>query len=140
MERRRSHATSAFWTWRCSFYAVTLLLLSLSAAIAQERGLPDRDPGLACELVKNEDALLLDVRTWWEYTVYRLPDSKNIWVSELSERLDEVAEALEGEKNKPIVVYCSKGVRAAEAKKILLEAGFSRVTNLGGVSDWKACD
>jgi len=126
--------------WCGLFLTVVLSLVSLSPAFAQESGLPDRDPGLACELVNNEDALLLDVRTWWEYTVYRLPGSRNIWVSELSDRLDEVTEALEGEMDKPIVVYCSKGVRAAEAKKILLEAGFLRVTNLGGVSDWKACE
>lgn len=41
-----------------------------------------------------------------------------------------------GDKNKPIVVYCKTGTRAARAKTILLEAGYTQVTNLGGIDDW----
>jgi rhodanese-related sulfurtransferase/lysophospholipase L1-like esterase len=107
---------------------------------ARKQELPDRDPLLACELVRNEDALLLDVRTWWEYSVYRIPGARNIWVGDLPKRLDEVNQALGGNRDKPIVVYCTKGMRASKAKEILWEAGFGRVTNLGGISDWRNCD
>jgi rhodanese-related sulfurtransferase len=98
---------------------------------------PDRNPQLACDWVKHEDALLLDVRTWMEYSAFRLPGARNIWVGELKQRLGELTRVLGGSRDKPIVVYCTMGVRAGEAKKILEEAGFSRVTNLGGISDWK---
>jgi rhodanese-related sulfurtransferase len=90
--------------------------------------------------VKYQDALLLDVRTWWEFSLYRLPGATNIWVEELGERLEEISRALEGKKDRPIVVYCTKGVRAGKAKEILQQAGFTRITNLGGISDWKDCD
>lgn len=112
----------------------------LAPVLARDLELPDRDPELACKWVKHEDALLLDVRTWPEYSMYRLPGAKNIWVGELPKRLYEVTQALGGRKDKPIVVYCTKGVRAGEAKKILQDAGFSRITNLGGISDWRDCE
>jgi rhodanese-related sulfurtransferase len=115
------------------------LFISVTTLFAEATALPDRDPRLACELVKHEDALLLDVRTWQEYSAYRLPGARNIWVGELSKRLDEVIEALGGTRDKAIVVYCTKGVRAGKAKQILQDAGFSRVTNLGGISDWRDC-
>jgi len=118
---------------------VLFFSIHLTPLLAEAPSLPDRDPKLACELVEQEDALLLDVRTWWEYSAYRLSGARNIWVGVLSKRLDEVAEALGGKKDKAIVVYCTKGVRAAKAKQILQDAGFSRVTNLGGISDWMDC-
>jgi phage shock protein E len=105
-----------------------------------EAGLPDRDAGLACELVTKEGALLLDVRTAKEFSEVRLPGAKHIWVEDLKKRLDEVDRYTGGERDKPIVVYCARGGRASEAKKILLEAGYGRVTNLGGLSDWKDCE
>ena len=119
---------------------VLFLCIHLAPLLAETRILPDRDPQLACELVKHEDALLLDVRTWWEFAAYRLSGARNIWVEDLSKRLDEVAEAVGGRKDKAIVVYCTKGLRAEQAKKILQDAGFSRVTNLGGISDWRDCE
>ena len=102
----------------------------------QEAGLPDRDPGLACEWVTREGALLLDVRTAKEFSEVRLPGAKHIWVEDLKKRPDEVDRYTGGDRGKPIVVYCAKGGRAGRAKEILLEAGYSRVTNLGGLSDW----
>ena len=127
---------------RFRLLSLGLLIWTVSLCRAESSGpiLPDRDPELACDLVKYEDALLLDVRTWWEFSLYRLPGAKNIWVGDLYKRLNEVSEALGGEKNRAIVVYCTKGVRAEKAKQILMEAGYTRVTNLGGLSDWKDCD
>jgi phage shock protein E len=107
---------------------------------AENQSLSDNDPTLACELVKHEGALLLDVRTWWEYSWSHVPGAKNISVDELSNRLGDVDRLLGGKKGRPIVVYCTKGVRAGEAKTILQKAGFTRITNLGGMSDWQDCD
>jgi len=41
-----------------------------------------------------------------------------------------------GDKTKPIVVYCGSGRRAATAKEKLVAAGYTQVTNLGGIADW----
>ncbi|KZY34717.1 hypothetical protein A3752_05365 [Oleiphilus sp. HI0081] len=39
------------------------------------------------------------------------------------------------DKNTEIVVYCARGVRAEKAKNALIAAGYSRVTNAGGIDD-----
>ncbi len=40
------------------------------------------------------------------------------------------------DKDRPIVLYCASGGRAAFAGKLLIEMGYSRVYNLGGFKDW----
>ncbi|GAB4114970.1 MAG: hypothetical protein Kow001_16220 [Acidobacteriota bacterium] len=99
-------------------------------------GLPDHDPTLAKRLVEEEGALVLDVRTPREFQSGHVPQAHNIEISQLSSRLDEVRKLVNGDTSRPIVVYCAAGVRAAKAKRILMQAGFTRVTNLGGVQDW----
>jgi phage shock protein E len=99
-------------------------------------GLPDHDPDLAYRLVTQEHALLLDVRTAQEYLAGHVPGARNIDIQELPARLKEVEALVGGAKDRPIVVYCSAGVRAAQAKRILLSAGYAKVTNLGGLRDW----
>jgi rhodanese-related sulfurtransferase len=98
--------------------------------------LPDRDPALAHRLVEQEDGVLLDVRTPIEYADGHIDGATNISHDELGSRLDEIDKLTGGDKNRPIVVYCRSGARAGQAKKVLTEAGYKRVTNLGGLSDW----
>ena len=97
--------------------------------------LPDRDPALAHELVA-KGALLLDVRTPKEFGEKHLDGALNVPVDDLPGRLAEIEKLSAGDKQKPIVVYCKSGGRAGRAKAALLEAGFGRVTNLGGIDDW----
>ena len=97
--------------------------------------LPDRDPTLAYRLFQ-EGALLIDVRSPAEYEASHLEGSRLIPISELQSHLDEVVKLQGGDKNKPIVVHCQAGVRAGQAKEILMNAGFTQVTNLGNMNDW----
>ncbi|UQA55512.1 rhodanese-like domain-containing protein [Polyangium aurulentum] len=97
--------------------------------------LPDRDPALARRLV-GEGAVLLDVRTTEEYGERHLDGAVNIPVGDLGGRLAEVEKLTGGDKNKPIVVYCQTGGRSARAKTALVEAGYTQVTNVGGIDDW----
>ena len=41
-----------------------------------------------------------------------------------------------GDKTKPIVLYCGSGKRAGTAKEKLLKAGYTQVTNPGGIGDF----
>lgn len=101
----------------------------------QSAGLPDRDPALAHKLV-NEGAVLLDVRTTEEYSERHLDKAVNISVDNLSAQMSEVEKLTSGDKSKPIVVYCQRGGRAGRAKEMLTKAGYTQVTNLGGIDDW----
>jgi rhodanese-related sulfurtransferase len=111
---------------------------SCSSTVQNAGGLPDNDPQLAVRLVEEEGALLLDVRTPGEFISRRLPGSRNLPIEQLPQRLNEIEQLLQGDKNKPIVVYCTAGPRAARAKQILLKAGYNRVTNLGSIGRWPA--
>lgn len=97
--------------------------------------LPDRDAALAHRLV-DEGAVLLDVRTEKEFDERHLEGATNISHKELPDRLSEIDAATGGDKSKPIVLYCGSGHRAGIAKEALVEAGYTQVTNLGGIDDW----
>lgn len=110
------------------------------AAAASDDGLPmgpyaDRDPALAKQLVEG-GALLLDVRTPEEFAEGHVEGAINIDHTEVAGRLDEIRSLVGGDVHKPVVVYCKSGRRAGLVKQQLLDAGFDRVTNLGGLTDW----
>ncbi|WP_437720837.1 rhodanese-like domain-containing protein [Sorangium sp. So ce861] len=95
----------------------------------------DLDPALARRLVAS-GGLLLDVRTGEEYADRHIEGAVNIPIGELKGRLAEIERLTGSDKRTPIVVYCASGRRAQQAKDVLLEAGYERVTNLGGIDDW----
>jgi rhodanese-related sulfurtransferase len=82
------------------------------------------------DLFASED-LILDVRTDNEWNNGFIQDAKHIPISDLKERLNEI----QAFKDQPIFTYCAAGKRAERAKNILIENGFTNVTNLGGIAD-----
>ena len=78
------------------------------------------------------DALFLDTRAYEEFKVSRIANAR--WVGYEAFSLDKVKDVA---KNKPIVVYCSVGVRSEKVGRQLLEAGFTNVRNLyGSLFEW----
>ncbi|MEM9692011.1 MAG: rhodanese-like domain-containing protein [Myxococcota bacterium] len=104
---------------------------SASAAL---KPLPDEDPALAQKLVE-DGALLLDVRSPEEFAASHIKGANNVPIEDLAQDVSGVKK-LASDPNRPIVVYCMSGGRAGRAKKVLTEAGYTQVTNLGGLSDW----
>lgn len=84
-------------------------------------------------LVKDKGAFLLDVRTPSEFAEGHIEGATNIPVQELDAKLS----TLESKKGQDIVVYCRSGARSAQAKRKLEAAGFTKVHDLGGMSNWK---
>lgn len=78
------------------------------------------------------NALIVDVRTSWEYERWHYPGAINIPVQELDKKLDELPD-----KEKYIIVYCRSGNRSTTAKNILISNGFRKVKNGGGLNDMK---
>ncbi len=103
---------------------------------AEADGLPDRDPVLAKRLVEEEGAVLLDVRTPEEYAEGNVEGSVNIPHDQIDAQLAEIEALTGGDKDKAIVVYCRSGGRAGKAKTALQAAGYTRVTNVGGMKDY----
>ncbi|TAL39069.1 MAG: rhodanese-like domain-containing protein [Spirochaetes bacterium] len=100
-----------------------LILLGASAACAAA------DPALVRQKIA-AGALVLDVRTIEEFNAGHYPGATHIPVQVLRERIGEL-----GAPGKPVVIYCRTGRRSEIARGILLEHGFTDVTNAGGLTD-----
>lgn len=98
-------------------------------------GLPDRDPELACAKAR-EGGVIVDVRTPEEFSGGHVEGAVNIPVDRIDAELDQLAKLTDGDKDKPVVVYCRSGARADRAKSALLRSGYTQVTNVGGLNDW----
>lgn len=80
---------------------------------------------------KEKDVQFIDVRTPGEYKGNHQKKFKNIPLSNLARRTNEL------DKSKEVVVICQSGMRSAKAAKILKNQGFEKVTNVkGGMSAW----
>jgi NADPH-dependent 2,4-dienoyl-CoA reductase/sulfur reductase-like enzyme/rhodanese-related sulfurtransferase len=81
------------------------------------------------ELSKQQDALVLDVRSPDEHKLGAIPGAVNIPVDELRERLGELASSLKARQT--IITYCQVGQRGYLATRILMQRGYN-VKNLSG--------
>ncbi|MCK4226375.1 rhodanese-like domain-containing protein [candidate division WOR-3 bacterium] len=80
---------------------------------------------------KNEDYLLIDVRTRKEYNTGHIPTAINIPHTEIEKHINEIPE------DKLIIVYCQVGGRASVAASKLKDLGYSEVINFGGINSYK---
>ena len=76
--------------------------------------------------------LIIDVRSSGEFEDGHVEGALNIDISDVMQgTLPDVS------KDTPIILYCRSGGRASLAKQILESAGFTDVTNGGGLLDMK---
>ena len=73
---------------------------------------------------------LIDVRTPREYSEGHIPTAINIDHREIAEAFAD------GDRDRPIVVYCRSGNRSSTAETTLRSLGYTTVVNFGGVRDW----
>lgn len=123
---------------------IAFVLLAATAACSKSEQPPapsghvagpvKKDPAAARQLIA-KGALVLDVRSPDEYQDGHVASATNIPIDGFADQLAQVAQLTGGDKSKPIVVYCAAGGRAARAKKMLDEAGYTQVVNGGGYDD-----
>jgi rhodanese-related sulfurtransferase len=88
----------------------------------------------AMAMITAEKPFILDVRSPKEFYDHCISGAVNIPVQQLSERIPEIRQF----KDKPILVYCSLGIRSVLASNLLFENGFTRIYNLkSGSNTWK---
>jgi rhodanese-related sulfurtransferase len=88
----------------------------------------------AVQLINRRDAVVLDVRDASEYASGHIPNARHVPVGEIEKRLKE----LEKLKQRPVIVVCRSGSRAAAACALLKKNGFAEVFPLkGGVLSWQ---
>ena len=74
-------------------------------------------------------AVLLDVRSAVEYAGGHIPGAVNVPLNQVP--------ALDLPKDTPLFLYCQSGARSARGCRALGQLGFTNVTNLGGILDYK---
>jgi hydroxyacylglutathione hydrolase len=89
-------------------------------------------PTDAAGMLERGDVTVIDVRAPDEWTAGHLPGARNIPLGQLAERARELP------TDKPVVVHCQGGSRAAIAASVLEMQGVPRVVNLtGGFRAWQ---
>lgn len=72
--------------------------------------------------------LIVDVRSPQEFSGGAYPGAVNIPLDELPRRIHEL-----GDKSRDITLYCASGARSSYAMQALMQMGFTKVKNGGGI-------
>lgn len=88
----------------------------------------------AKEKIINDGAILLDVRTEEEYNEKHIDGASLLPLDEID--IDHISQ-LVSDKDTPIIVYCRSGNRSKQAREKLIALGYSKVYDLGAMSNWK---
>lgn len=81
------------------------------------------------------EIVILDAREKGEFEVSRIPKAKHIGFDRFSPTDRQLQKI---NKDSPIIVYCSIGVRSEKIAERLKKEGFTNVKNLyGGIFEWK---
>lgn len=102
---------------------------------------PAITPAEAADLIHTKDALLVDIRDGTEVKASgKAKGAVAVSRGLLEFRADPTSSTHDPEfrTDRPIILYCGSGGRAALAGKTLKDLGFTDVRNLGGFKDWVA--
>jgi hydroxyacylglutathione hydrolase len=95
-----------------------------------ERGTPTM---VAEELAGAEPPMVLDIRNSGEWKAKHIPESLNIPLNHLHERLAEIP------RGRRIAVHCAGGYRSSIAASILHQHGITNLIEMaGGLAAWDA--
>lgn len=81
---------------------------------------------------ETKNAVLLDVRTQEEYEEKHIEGSINIPI----QFLDRIGVEVQ-DRSTPLYVYCHSGRRSARAATELRQMGYSDVTDIGGMTEYR---
>lgn len=87
------------------------------------------------QLLADDNAVVLDVRTEDEFDNGYIPNAINI---DIYEGQGFISKLKELDKNKTYFVYCRSGNRSGQACAIMNQLGFEKAYNLmGGIIEWE---
>ena len=106
-------------------------LLMLGQSVSANQTMTTQE--LQNKLNAKENFVLLDVRTQEEYNAGYIAGAILLPYDEIKAKATIVLP----DKEKEIVLYCRSGRRSAIAKKALLDLGYQKVIDFGGVKRWE---
>lgn len=81
-------------------------------------------------MLKNNNYVVIDVREHLQYDQGHIQNSINIPFDEIKNRISEIP------KEKPIIIYCSKGMMSTKASKFLSIRGYEVYNLYEGYDNW----
>ncbi len=83
--------------------------------------------------LNRDDVQVVDLRGASEYNASHVEGAENVFIGTLDRNLDKIS------RDKPVVIYCQGGDRAAIGYSILARNGFTNVKNFSGsMNEWAA--
>ena len=114
-------------------FIAVLLLAGCAAPAVQEISYRQITMDEAVAMMeKEEDYIILDVRTVAEYNEKHIPGAINIPNETIG--ADAIPEL--PDKDQLILVYCRSGNRSKQASEKLVKLGYTNVVEFGGIIDW----
>jgi rhodanese-related sulfurtransferase len=99
---------------------------------------PKISPAEAKKLISEKNALVVDVCDGTEVQASKVKGAVNVSRGMLDFRADPESPYHDKAftQDRPVILYCASGGRAALSGKLLKDFGYGAVYNLGGFKDW----
>ena len=99
---------------------------------------PNIKPNELQEMLDNEEeVIVLDTRNDYEVRVGTFKNALDLKISSFRDFPEAVSNLSEEYKKKPIVMFCTGGIRCEKASAVMLKSGFENVKQLeGGILDY----
>ena len=96
-----------------------------------KKSLINISPKEVYSMISDDNTYILDVRENDEYNSGHIKNSINIPLSTISEDIKKIVPI-----DSVVIVYCMSGNRSKMAGNMLLEIGYSKVYDMGGITNW----
>jgi len=83
-------------------------------------------------LTEDPDTVVVDMRNHYEFEVGHFDKAIEVPSDTFREQLPMAADLLQDKKDKPIIMYCTGGIRCEKASAYMLHQGFTQVFHLEG--------
>lgn len=114
-------------------FLIILLIISMTACQEKKTVAPKNISNEAVNNISMDDKIkhtyILDVRSKEEYESGHIKNSLNIPLSEIAN--------ITFPKDSKIIVYCRSGTRSSKATSTLIELGYQKVYDMGGLDNWE---
>jgi UPF0176 protein len=84
------------------------------------------------KLTASPETIVIDMRNHYEFEVGHFDGAIEIPSDTFREQLPQAVEMLKDRKDKPVIMYCTGGIRCEKASAYLLHRGFQKVFHLEG--------
>ena len=111
--------------------AIGLLLVIMTVQLFAQGQQQKNRAQIAWDLIRQQNALVIDVRTEEEFLSGHLEKAVNIPLQTIGQKILQVYP----DKERPIVLYCRSGNRSQQAFNILKNLGYKNIYNGGGYEE-----